>query len=70
VQIACCLDRHGTLSPRALRALGTGPKTQAILHRNVYGWFERQGRGLYALTPQGRAALADYPDLVTRYNPD
>jgi len=66
VFVACCLERHGTLSPRALRALGTGPKTLAILHKNVYGWFERQSRGLYALTPQGRAALADYPDLVTR----
>lgn len=69
VFVACCLHRHGTLSPRALRALGTGPKTLSILRKNVYGWFERQGRALYGITPEGRAALADYPELAARYAP-
>ncbi len=62
--IACCLEKHGSLSPRQLRALGTGPKTLAILHRNVYGWFERRDRALYGLKPEGETALAGYPDLV------
>jgi hypothetical protein len=34
------------------------PDAQKILHRNVYGWFERSGRGVYALTEAGRGALA------------
>ncbi len=34
------------------------PDAQKILHRNVYGWFETTGRGVYALTAAGRAALA------------
>lgn len=34
------------------------PDAQKILHRNVYGWFERSGRGVYALTDIGRSALA------------
>lgn len=34
------------------------PDAQKILHRNVYGWFERSGRGVYALTAAGRIALA------------
>lgn len=34
------------------------PDAQKILHRNVYGWFERSGRGVYALTEAGRSALA------------
>ncbi len=34
------------------------PDAQKILHRNVYGWFERSGRGVYALTETGRGALA------------
>lgn len=34
------------------------PDAQKILHRNVYGWFERSGRGVYALTATGRSALA------------
>lgn len=34
------------------------PDAQKILHRNVYGWFERSERGVYALTATGRNALA------------
>lgn len=33
------------------------PDAQKILRRNVYGWFERADRGIYALTEAGRAAL-------------
>lgn len=42
--------------PRDLKP--TCPDAQKILHRNVYGWFERSGRGVYALTETGRSALA------------
>ncbi len=65
--VACCLDRYGPLEPARLRALGTGPKTLAILRRNVYGWFERIDYGVYGLKAAGHAALADYPALVAQY---
>ena len=29
----------------------------SIMYRNVYGWFQREGRGVYALSPRGRAEL-------------
>lgn len=32
--VACCLEHHGPLSPRQLRALGTGTKTLAIRNEN------------------------------------
>jgi hypothetical protein len=67
VQIACYLDLLGPLSPRRLRALGTGPKTQSILYSNFYGWFDRIAPGVYALRPQGRQELAGYRRLVKRY---
>jgi hypothetical protein len=67
VQIACYLTDSGEMEPRQLRALGTGPKTLSILSRNVYGWFSRVGRGLYAVTPKGREALAKYHELVRHY---
>jgi len=67
IQIACYLDLLGPLSPRQLRALGTGSKTWSILYGNVYGWFDRIGQGLYALRPQGRQEVARYPRLVRRY---
>ena len=37
------------------------PGAAAILLRNVYGWFARVERGVYALTAGGRAALARWP---------
>ena len=50
---------RGPGRPRDLKGLIPGaPK---ILLRNVYGWFVRQERGLYALTEQGRAALGRWP---------
>ena len=36
------------------------PEAQKILHRNVYGWFERAERGVYGLTEAGRSALAQW----------
>ncbi len=33
------------------------PDAPKILQGNVYGWFERLERGIYGLTPAGRAAL-------------
>lgn len=67
IRIAACLDRLGPAAPRQLRALGTGPKTLSILSRNVYGWFERVGHGVYALAPEGRAALLEYAALADEY---
>ena len=67
IYIATCLDVHGAATPRQLRAMNTGPKTQSILYTDMYGWFERLGPALYALRPEGRAALGEYPDLVAQF---
>jgi hypothetical protein len=38
-------------------------KTQSILYKNYYGWFESRFRGVYELTEAGYKALKDYkPD--------
>jgi hypothetical protein len=50
--------------PRDLRAVA--PDAAKILQRNVYGWFERVDRGLYGLTPAGRAALAAWAGPADR----
>ena len=42
---------------RVLRAAGDVPNAARILRDNVYGWFERVDRGVYALTPRGRGWL-------------
>lgn len=45
--------------PRDLKA--ACPDAGKILQHNVYGWFERVERGVYALTPAGQAALKLWP---------
>jgi hypothetical protein len=58
---------------RCLSVLSTGPlkasevsktsrveKARAILAADHYGWFERVERGIYAVTPQGLAAIEKY----------
>ena len=45
----------GPKRPRDLAA--ATPRARAIMARNVYGWFQRTSRGIYALTAEGEAAL-------------
>lgn len=45
----------GPQSPKQLKVLVE--RAPAILQRNVYGWFVRESRGIYALTDLGRAAV-------------
>ncbi|WP_431272338.1 DUF2161 family putative PD-(D/E)XK-type phosphodiesterase [Dankookia sp. P2] len=45
----------GPKRPRDLREVA--PDAAAILLRNVYGWFEREARGVYRLSPAGSAGL-------------
>ena len=66
--LACCLDRYGPQTPTVLRARGTSPKAQKILFRNVYGWFERRERGVYALRAGVRDEIAaTYPGVAAFY---
>lgn len=49
----------GPQKPATLAKSLTIPRAGDMLRDDHYGWFERVERGLYGLTPQGRAALAD-----------
>jgi hypothetical protein len=49
----------GPSRPRDLK--GRAPDAPKILLSNVYGWFDRPGRGIYALNEAGRAALRQWP---------
>jgi hypothetical protein len=67
IHIACCLFNQGSMSPAALRALGTGPKTLSILRFNAYGWFERVDQGVYSLSSHGAKDLGNWPELKRHY---
>lgn len=68
IHIACCLEKHGPMSPKNLTRLGTGDKTPSILQKNYYRWFERVKRGVYQLTDIGREEMQKYPELVSYYS--
>jgi len=51
------LATNGPMKVAALRAAGDAPKAAQILQQDVYGWFERVERGVYAITPKGREGL-------------
>jgi hypothetical protein len=50
-------------------ALSADSSEEMILYRNVYRWFTRQERGLYALAAQGQGELGQYAALAERYRP-
>lgn len=54
--------------PRDLRP--SCPDAQKILHRNVYGWFEKAERGVYGLTDAGRSALEQWQPTLAPAEPD
>lgn len=55
----------GADTPKKLRALGAHPvKTQTILLNNVYGWFVKESRGVYSVSPAGRQALESYDNPI------
>ena len=51
------LAANGPMKVAALRQAGDAPKAAQILQQDVYGWFERVERGVYAITPKGREGL-------------
>lgn len=51
------LAAQGPMKVAALRAACDAPKAAQILQQDVYGWFERVERGVYAITPKGREGL-------------
>lgn len=66
LRTALLLSRQGPCSPRLLKSVGASEKVQSILSKNVYGWFERIERGVYALHPAGVEALHHYRDVLER----
>lgn len=58
--LACAAAiKSGVQRPKDMRE--AAPKAPQILRDNVYGWFERIDRGIYALTELGTEALKRWP---------
>jgi hypothetical protein len=64
LRLAVLLRRGGPTRVAVLRREADAPRAARILQDNVYGWFERTARGVYALTEAGDRALATFAHAV------
>ena len=60
LRCAALLAQNGPMKVSAVRAAGEASNVGAILRDDVYGWFERVERGIYAITPKGRQGLEQF----------
>lgn len=67
IHIACMLDMYGEMSAAEVRKKGGADNAYNILKMNVYGWFEKTGRGIFKITEKGRLDLMEYPELERYY---
>lgn len=67
IHVACILDMYGEMSAAQIRSKGGADNTYNILYYNVYGWFKKVDKGIYAITDKGRKGLLDYPELEKYY---
>lgn len=58
------LAGRGPMPLAELRTVSGVATAARILQRNVYGWFARVGRGIYALSPEGQEALRIFADAL------
>ena len=55
IKCAAYLSAHGPTRVRDLKAATRVDRSASILRGNVYGWFRKADRGIYELSPLGKA---------------
>ncbi len=68
LRCAALIDARGPTKAAVIAAEIGVAAAGPILQRDVYGWFQRVERGIYDLSPGGRAALTTYADVVAELN--
>jgi len=58
--IAAYLQENGETKASVIAKALEEPKTRNILYDNVYGWFDRLGKGIYVLSPRGMTELPSW----------
>jgi len=59
IRIAEHLAEYGASKPKDVAKAVDAPKARMIMSKNHYGWFMRVENGVYDLTPEHRAVLAE-----------
>ena len=60
IRIATHLAEQGRMKASDLASEVNDPKARDLMYRNVYGWFERESKGIYTLSPRGKRELAQW----------
>jgi len=60
IRIASYLNDHGQTKAALVARELDEPKARDILYRDVYGWFDGHGAGLYTLSPRGSDELGQW----------
>ncbi len=60
LRCALLMQPDGRASLKTLRATGLVPNAPKILYRDVYGWFQREERGVYRLSERARRDIARF----------
>ncbi|HEX7057490.1 MAG TPA: DUF2161 family putative PD-(D/E)XK-type phosphodiesterase [Bacilli bacterium] len=68
LRIADMLQKKGPASPKQLKGETGIERAAEILRQNYYGWFFRVQKGLYVLSEEGKKALGNYADVLSRLN--
>ncbi|WP_084423270.1 DUF2161 family putative PD-(D/E)XK-type phosphodiesterase [Cohnella thermotolerans] len=67
IRCALALACRGPLAPRQVQSLTDCPNAGALLRDNHYAWFRRVERGVYELTPEGRAGLREFAEVAAAW---
>jgi hypothetical protein len=64
--LACAglLAKTGPAQAAAVRDATSVKNASAIMRDNVYGWFQKVGRGTYDISADGCAALEQYGEVL------
>ena len=54
------LQEHGEHTAAVNAQSLAETKTRASVYNHVYGWFDRLGKGVYALSPQGKTEFSKW----------
>jgi hypothetical protein len=57
LRVADYLAAHGAEKASVVARALDEPKAREMMYADVYGWFEREGKGVYRLSPRGREEL-------------
>jgi hypothetical protein len=62
IRIAQYLNENGPTKASVIAHVIEESEVRAIMYRNVYGWFDRLGDGIYGISPRGTTDLSTWND--------